>query len=169
MLTIVENALTAETYCWLRQKVQFRPYQPEDAKTALANSLFTTEVRENGRAVGMARIVGDGRIAFFFKDVVVDPDRQGCGIGQMLMHSLLRYVNTAGCDGAYVGLMATPGTEGFYEKYGFIRRPTPELGHGMVQFVPVALPETAAATAGRYPSPAAVSTPAFEAKKEDFP
>ena len=100
MLTIVENALTAETYCRLRQKVRFRPYRPEDAAAALKNSLFTTEVRENGQAVGIARIVGDGRIVFFFKDIVVDPDRQGHGIGQMLMESLLRYVHAAGCDGA---------------------------------------------------------------------
>ena len=162
MLTIVENALTAETYCRLRQKVRFRPYRPEDAAAALKNSLFTTEVRENGQAVGIARIVGDGRIVFFFKDIVVDPDRQGHGIGQMLMESLLRYVNAAGCDGAYVGLMATPGTEGFYEKYGFIRRPTADLGHGMVQFVPVSLPETRTAVATlRSISP-------FESTKEDF-
>ena len=80
----------------------------------------------------------------------------------MLMESLLRYVNAAGCDGAYVGLMATPGTEGFYEKYGFIRRPTADLGHGMVQFVPVSLPETRTAVATiRSISP-------FESTKEDF-
>ena len=143
-------------------KVRFRPYRPEDAAAALKNSLFTTEVRENGQAVGIARIVGDGRIVFFFKDIVVDPDRQGHGIGQMLMESLLRYVNAAGCDGAYVGLMATPGTEGFYEKYGFIRRPTADLGHGMIQFVPVSLPETRTAVATiRSISP-------FESTKEDF-
>ena len=99
MLTIVENALTAETYCRLRQKVRFRPYRPEDAAAALKNSLFTT---------------------------------------------------------------ATPGTEGFYEKYGFIRRPTADLGHGMVQFVPVSLPETRTAVATiRSISP-------FESTKEDF-
>ena len=142
--------------------MRFRPYRPEDAAAPLKNSLFTTEVRENGQAVGIARIVGDGRIVFFFKDIVVDPDRQGHGIGQMLMESLLRYVNAAGCDGAYVGLMATPGTEGFYEKYGFIRRPTADLGHGMIQFVPVSLPETRTAVATiRSISP-------FESTKEDF-
>ena len=74
MLKIVENALTAETYGRLRDKVQFRPYSPDDAAAALRNSLFTTEVREGEETLGIARVVGDGRIVFFIKDVVVDPD-----------------------------------------------------------------------------------------------
>ena len=149
MLKIVENALTAETYGRLRDKVQFRSYSPDDAAAALRNSLFTTEVREDTETLGIARVVGDGRIVFFIKDVVVDPACQGRGIGHMLLDSLLRYINGAGCEGAYVGLMATPGTEGFYKKYGFIQRPAPGFGHGMVQFTPVPLPEPAAALSGR--------------------
>lgn len=167
MLTVVENALTTETYCRLRQAVDFRPYHAQDVAVALQNSLFTTEVRENGQTVGIARVVGDGRIVFLFKDVVVDPRYQGRGIGSLLMESLLRYVNAAGCEGAYIGLMATPGTEGFYEKYGFIRRPAPGLGHGMVQFAPVSIPQTVSAT-GRKASPSALTNPAIESKKEDF-
>lgn len=167
MLTVVENALTAETYCRLRQAVHFRPYNEKDVAVALQNSLFTTEVRENGEAVGIARVVGDGRIVFLFKDVVVDPRYQGRGIGNLLMESLLRYVNAAGCEGAYIGLMATPGTEGFYEKHGFIRRPAPGLGHGMVQFAPVSIPQTVSA-AGRSSTPPAFSHLTIESKKEDF-
>ncbi len=82
MLTIVENALTAETYCRLRQKVRFRPYRPEDAAAALKNSLFTTEVRENGQAVGIARIVGDGRIVFFSKTSSSIPTARGTASGR---------------------------------------------------------------------------------------
>lgn len=79
MLKIVENALTAETYGRLRDKVQFRSYSPDDAAAALRNSLFTTEVREDTETLGIARVVGDGRIVFFIKDVVVDPTCQGRG------------------------------------------------------------------------------------------
>ena len=39
MLTIVENALTAETYCRLRQKCGFAPIVRSDAAAALKNSL----------------------------------------------------------------------------------------------------------------------------------
>lgn len=46
------------------------------------------------------------------------------------MEALLRHIEARACENAYVGLMATPGTEGFYEEFGFIRRPAPGLGHG---------------------------------------
>lgn len=31
--------------------------------------------------------------------------------------------------------MATPGKESFYEEHGFLRRPAPGYGSGLVQFV----------------------------------
>ena len=135
-LTVIKNALTPEDYCRLREKVGFQPYPPEDVCRALDGSLFTLSVLEGGETVGIARVVGDGRVAFFIKDVVVDPSRQGAGIGRLLMDEVLAYIRQAACPRAYVGLMAAPGTEGFYEKFGFIRRPAPGLGHGMVWFTP---------------------------------
>lgn len=135
-LTVAENRLTPETFCRLRDRVRFQPYSPEDVRTALEGSLYTVSVLEGTETVGIARVVGDGRVAFFIKDVVVDPDRQGAGIGRILMDAVLRYIRRAACPRAYVGLMATPGTEGFYERFGFISRPAPGLGHGMVWFTP---------------------------------
>ena len=34
-----------------------------------------------------------------------------------------------------VNLMATPGNEGFYEKFGYVRRPNEEMGSGMVRWI----------------------------------
>lgn len=135
-LTVSENNLTPAVYCRLRNRVHFHPYSPEDARLALNGSLYTVSVLDGNEAVGIARVVGDGRVAFFIKDVVVDPDRQGTGIGRTLMDAVLRYIQKSACPHAYVGLMAAPGTEGFYERFGFIRRPAPSLGHGMVWFTP---------------------------------
>lgn len=135
MLQIREQALTPEVYCALREKVGFQPYPLEDVAAALTKTLFTVEVTDDGAPVGIARIVGDDRIVFFIKDVVVDPAYQGHGIGRLLMESVLQYIDGRACGNAYVGLMATPGTEGFYERLGFVKRPSPGLGHGMVRFV----------------------------------
>ena len=112
------------------KKTAFSPYPLEDVAAALTKTLFTVEVTDDGAPVGIARIVGDDRMVFFIKDVVVDPAYQGHGIGRLLMESVLQYIDGRACGNAYVGLMATPGTEGFYERLGFVKRPSPGLGHG---------------------------------------
>ena len=135
MPRIVENDLKPALFAQIRAKVGFQPYSLEDTAEALKNTLYTVEIREGTNTVGIARIVGDGRIVFFIKDVVVDPERKGQGLGRMLMESMLAYIRQNACQNAYVGLMATPGTEGFYEHFGFVRGPAPGLGSGMVLYV----------------------------------
>ena len=61
---LVEQQLTPETFCALREKVGFQPYTRENVAAALDKTLYTAEVRDGSRTVGIARIVGDGRIVF---------------------------------------------------------------------------------------------------------
>lgn len=49
--------------------------------------------------------------------------------------NLLNQIKKIGCDHAYIGLMSTSGTENFYERFGFIKRPNGTFGSGMVMFV----------------------------------
>lgn len=135
MFRIVEQSLTPEVYCALRKKVSFQPYKKEDVAVALSQTFYTVEVREGETTVGIARVVGDGRIVFFLKDVVVDPMYRGCGIGRMLMDAIISHIQSQACNNAYIGLMATPGSEGFYQKFGFVLRPSPGFGSGMVRFI----------------------------------
>lgn len=137
---IEKNALTPEIYESLRAKVSLQHYGREDVKEALANTLFSVVVKEGQVPVGIGRVVGDGRIVFFIKDVVVEPSRQKCGIGRMVMEELMGYIRQHGCRNAYVGLMALTGKEGFYEKFGFRVRPYDGQGSGMTQLVNVDLP-----------------------------
>lgn len=133
--SIKENALTAEIYETLRDQAGFVRYSRADARAALEKTLHTAVAFDGKQPVGIARVVGDGRIVFFIKDVVVSPAYQGRQIGSRLMENLLNYIRAKACPHAYVGLMATPGSERFYERLGFQRRPTPLLGAGMVLFV----------------------------------
>ena len=133
-IEIVDNALTPEIYIDVRKQVNFKYYEYEDVEIALKNSLYTVVVFDDGKPIGIARIVGDGRIVFFIKDVVVIPDYQNQKIGSMLMTKLEQYISETACDDAYIGLMSTPGQTDFYKKFGFIERPSKEFGPGMVKY-----------------------------------
>lgn len=129
------NALTAEIYEVVRATADFPYYDRADVDVALRGGLYSAVAYVDGHVAGIGRVVGDGRIAFFIKDLVVMPQFQKTGIGAMLLEHLLRYVREHCCRHAYVGLMSTSGAEGFYRKHGFIQRPDGALGSGMVLFV----------------------------------
>lgn len=139
-ISIQHDALTAELYVSIRDAVGFYHYDIEDARMALAGGLYSVVAYVDGQAAGIGRVVGDGRIAFFIKDLVVLPQYQGAGVGTAVLNALIARIREHCCAHAYVGLMATPGKETFYEEHGFLRRPAPGYGSGLVQFVdPISL------------------------------
>jgi GNAT superfamily N-acetyltransferase len=134
VISIEQNALTAKIYQQMRGTTNFMEYSDEDVKAAMKGNLWSAVAWYNGSPVGIVRIVGDGRVAFFIKDLVVIPEYQGWGIGRLLMEHIFEYLDTVAADHAYVGLMSTVGKEEFYEKFGFMRRPNKKFGSGMLMF-----------------------------------
>lgn len=134
-ITIKQDALTAELYVSVRDAVGFRCYDVEDVRIALAGGLYSVVAYVDGQVAGIGRVVGDGRIAFFIKDLVVLPKYQGAGVGSAILEALIARIQANCCAHAYVGLMSTPGKEPFYEAHGFLRRPTQDFGAGLVRFV----------------------------------
>jgi ribosomal protein S18 acetylase RimI-like enzyme len=82
----------------------------------------------------MARVIGDGGLAFYIQDVVVLPEYQQQGIGTLLMDKVMEYIRAHAQHNSVIGLMAAVGKEAFYEKYGFTIRPNTKLGAGMTLF-----------------------------------
>ena len=78
-------------------------YEQPDVEEALKHTLFSVVVWEGSVPVGIGRVVGDGRIVFFIKDVVVEPSRQNRGIGHIIMGELMHYIKQNGCQNAYAG------------------------------------------------------------------
>ncbi len=70
--------------------------------------------------MGMGRIVGDGALNFDIVDVAVDPLYQGKGLGRVIMETLVAWLDTHACKGAYVCLMAD--VPELYAKFGFYAR-----------------------------------------------
>ena len=85
----------------------------------------------------MGRIVGDGAVICYIQDLIVLPEYHGKGVGSMLMKQLKKYVSGLLAEGEEImfDLMCAKGREMFYEKHGFIARPTDALGPGMIQYI----------------------------------
>ncbi len=126
---------TAEEFVQLRAACGWGAVDPAVAERALAAGLINVVVREGGHLAGFGRVVGDGVLYFYIQDVIVHPDLRGQGIGGLIVDALLEKILRRAPIGATIGLMAAEGKEGFYEKFGFTRRPTERLGAGMTRFV----------------------------------
>ena len=137
MIEIVENKLDVETYLDIRASVHWKVLRKEQGEKALNNSLYTVMAVENGKTIGMGRIVGDGAVICYIQDFVVRPEYQGTGIGRKMMERLIAHVEELRMDQSemMLCLMCAKGREQFYEKFGFIGRPTENLGPGMIQYL----------------------------------
>ena len=137
MIEIVENKLDVETYLDIRASVHWKVLRKEQAEKALNNSLYTVMAVENGKTIGMGRIVGDGAVICYIQDFVVRPEYQGTSIGRKVMERLIAHVEELRMDQSemMLCLMCAKGRERFYEKFGFIGRPTENLGPGMIQYL----------------------------------
>ncbi|MBU3137112.1 GNAT family N-acetyltransferase [Clostridium gasigenes] len=131
-MNISENGLTWQIYSDIRKYANMQEYQKKDIVEALKNTLYSVVIYENENPVAIGRVIGDGRIAFFIKDVVVHPSYRKKNIGKIVVNSLLDYIESVSCENPYIGLMAMPNTEEFYEEFGFIKRPNELFGAGMI-------------------------------------
>lgn len=70
-----------------------------------------------GRAIGMARTISDGASDAYIQDMVVLPEFRRKGVGRALVEALITRLRKKGVH--WIGLIAEPGSDGFYEKLGF--------------------------------------------------
>ena len=71
----------------------------------------------DGRVVGMARVISDGFSDAYIQDVVVLKTHRGLGIGRELIKRLTQFCVARKI--AWIGLIAEPGTQDFYEDLGY--------------------------------------------------
>lgn len=137
MIILIKNKLDVDTYLNLRASVGWKKLSPTQAQKALDNSLIVVCAYYGKRPAGMGRIVGDGAVICYIQDLLVHPDFQGMGIGNRILQELVRFVHSIREEGTemMLDLMCAKDREMFYTKHGFIARPTPTLGPGMIQYL----------------------------------
>ncbi len=114
---IADAVPTPEEYINLRKKAGLSAKSIEAAKKGLPNSLYGITIRDNGRLIGMGRVIGDGACFFEVVDIAVDPDYQGLGLGKTIMLKIEKYLDSSAMEGSYVSMIADK--PGFYQKMGY--------------------------------------------------
>ncbi len=119
--TIKYNELTAEEFISLWKSVWDGAPSLEQTKLAMQNTIFSVSIYDSGKAIAMARMIGDVGLCYYIKDVVVRHEYQGNGIGRMLINELMKFINDYGIKGTsvFLELAALPNKMPFYEKLGF--------------------------------------------------
>lgn len=134
---IVENQLNAEDFKALFKDAGWGNPCEKMFEVSLKKSYATFSVLDGDKVIGCARLLGDGSMAFFVKDVIIKSEFRGKGIGKMLMTYIEDFIKRQIEPGWWtcVELMSAGGKEPFYEKLGFERRPTENRGAGMMKMV----------------------------------
>lgn len=129
MIRIVEDMRDVDIYLSLRKQVGWIKLDENQAQRALDNSVKVFTVYDDDKPIGMGRVVGDMSVISYIQDLIIIPEYQSKHIGSMLIEHIIDYVKGITQDGTrmMLCLMCAKGREIFYEKHGFIARPTPEL------------------------------------------
>ncbi|MCR5600868.1 MAG: GNAT family N-acetyltransferase [Ruminococcus sp.] len=133
--TIHENTLKTDRFIELWESAGWGSLDRELVETSLKNSYVTFEVRDGEKTIAMARLIGDGAMAFFLKDLVVLPEYQGKGVGRRLLTHIEEYIRSQLKEGwwSYLQLMSAKDKEEFYLKCGYKAHPHERSGAGFTK------------------------------------
>jgi N-acetylglutamate synthase-like GNAT family acetyltransferase len=104
----------------LEELYRLAPLRGKSAQTlqkTFGASRYRWFARDNETLVAAGRALADGAECAYLCDIAVRPSHQGAGLGRELVARLLRDAE----QHKKVILYATPGTEGFYRRFGFLR------------------------------------------------
>lgn len=132
-MLLYSHCLSVKDYCELRSSVGWASLAEEQAELCLEHSDFVISCQENNQAAGCARVFWDKGYIAYLADVIVKPAYQGQGIGKQLVTECIRYIDAQLKPGwkIKIVIVSAKGKEGFYEQFGFVKRPNDTEGAGM--------------------------------------
>lgn len=133
----VTNYITPEEYMEMRRLVEWSAFPLEQAAEGIKNTFILMCFRVDGKPVALGRAVSDRGYVVYIADVIVIPEYQGNGLGRKIMESLMEQIKASMKPGyrIMITLMAAHGKEKFYNKFGFVDRPSEFYGCGMHQWI----------------------------------
>lgn len=133
-IDIIKGIPTLLEYKFLRSSVGWKLVDDASILKALDNSTYSILAKDGDKTIGMGRIVGDVGIFSLIVDIIVIPEYQGQGIGKAIVQNVMNWIKENCAEDSTVWLFAAEGRDGFYEKFGFEKRPIPGYGPGMQWF-----------------------------------
>ncbi|WP_406660327.1 GNAT family N-acetyltransferase [Methanolobus sp. ZRKC3] len=130
--SIEEKLPSLKEYLLLREAAGWSVSDNEVMERGLDNSVYCVCAVANSTVIGMSRLIGDHGLVYFVADTIVLPEYQNQGIGTQLMEGIMSYLEKNAPANSFITLMSAKGREGFYEKFGFFKRPNDDYGHGMM-------------------------------------
>ena len=118
-IKVLEEEIPIEVYQKMRVKCGLSAKTDEACKIGLGNSLFSLLVKQEDKVIGMGRVIGDGGCFCQVVDICVVPEKQGQGIGKIIMSSIINFIKTKLPKSCYTSLIADGDASFLYEKFGF--------------------------------------------------
>lgn len=116
---IQDSVPSVATYRALRRGAGMTDRSSAAAAIGLAATLYAVIAYTEERAVGMARVIGDGGCFFQICDVAVVTDCQRQGIGDALMQRITTWLDDNAEPSAFVSLLADGVSDRLYRRHGF--------------------------------------------------
>ena len=120
-----DNKITINDYKTLIKSAGWKWLNDDLHQKALDNSMYIIVAKDNDKAIGIARLVGDFATHGLLSDVVVLPEYQGKGIGSTLVKNIIEEVrkNLKEEDQFLIELLPAFGKRNFYKNCGFKYKP----------------------------------------------
>ncbi len=123
MPDLSDRSATVAEFRALREVTGLGAFSEAATETARKNRLHAVWLRdETNMLVGMGRLIGDGGCFAHVTDIAVHPAHQGKGFGTLIMQDLMSWAEANLPPGCFVSLIADPGAEALYTKFGFSLR-----------------------------------------------
>lgn len=135
IVEITHQAPPVQEYIQLRIEVGWGPLDRVVAESGFKNSLLQICAKENGLLIGYGRLVEKENSTFNIEDIIVKPSHQRKGFGLKIMEGIMSYVKENLEKNCMIYLLASPGKENFYKKFGFKKRPDDKYSCEMIRIL----------------------------------